>query len=95
MKKEMGNKKDAVHLEVNLSVVKSTECRAVIESALKSDSGIFGYHVDIFNKVAHIYFDKNKTSKEKIEKVISGAGFDANNIKADPGAMNKLPAECR
>src|ERR1700704_606784 len=40
MESKIEGKKDAVHFEVNLSVVKSTECQAVIESALKSDAGI-------------------------------------------------------
>ena len=95
MESKFTGKKDAVHFEVNLSVLKSTECQAIIESALKSDAGILGYHVDILNKVAHMYFDKTKTNKEKIEKLISDTGFDANNTMANPDAVNKLPAECR
>ena len=80
---------------MNLSVVKSTECQAIVESALKSDAGILGYHVDILNKVAHMYFDKTKTSKDKIEKLVSDAGFDANGTKANSDALAKLPAECK
>ena len=95
MESKVEGKKDAVHFEVNLSVVKSTECQAIIESALKSDAGILGYHVDILNKVAHMYFDKTKTSKDKIEKLVSDAGFDANGTKANPDALGKLPAECK
>ena len=95
MESKVEGKKDAVHFEVNLSVVKSTECQAIIETALKSDAGILGYHVDILNKVAHMYFDKTKTSKEKIEKLISDTGFDANGTKANPDAVSKLPQECK
>lgn len=95
LQKKFADNKDAVLFDVSLSIVKSTECQAVIESALKSDAGILGYHVDIFSRAAHIYFDKNKTGKENIEKLISGTGFDANNTKADPESVKKLPAECR
>ena len=95
LKKKYADKNDAILLDVNLSVIKSTECQAIIESALKNNAGILGYHVDIFSKAAHLYFDKTKTNKESIEKLISDTGFDANNTKADPGAVNKLPAECR
>ncbi len=95
MESKFSGKKDAVHFEVNLSPVKSSECQTVIESALQKDPGIMGYHTDIFNKVVHLYFDKSKTTKANIEKLISDAGYDANGIKANPDAVNKLPADCK
>jgi hypothetical protein len=88
-------KKDAIHFEVNLSVIKSDECQRLIESALNKDKGILDYHVDILNRVIHMYIDKTKTSKSNVEKLISEAGFDANNIKANPDAVSKLTADCK
>jgi mercuric ion binding protein len=88
-------KKDLIHFEVNLSVVKSDACEKLIESALKKDPGIVDFHVDVLSKVIHMYIDKSKTTKSNVEKLISDAGFDANNTKANPEAVNKLPAECR
>lgn len=95
METNYAGKKDAVHFDVTLSVIKSTECSALIETALKSDKGILAYHIDILNKIADMYFDKNKTSKENIKKLISDAGFDADDIKANPDAANKMTAECK
>lgn len=95
MESNYAGKKNAIHFEVNLSDVKSSECKPIIESALKSDSGVLGYHVDIYNKVAHMYFDKTKTTKANIEKIISDAGYDANTLKANPEAVTKLPKDCR
>lgn len=88
-------KPNLIHYEVNLSVVKSTDCQDILEKALKSDPGVIDFHTDILNKVVHMYFDKSKTSKNNIEKLISDVGFDANNIKANPEAANKLPKECK
>lgn len=88
-------KKDAIHFEVKLSVIKTEECKEIIESAIKKDEGIMGYHIDILNRVVHMYIDKTKTSKSNVEKLISNAGFDANNTKANPEAFAKLPADCR
>jgi periplasmic mercuric ion binding protein len=88
-------KKDLIHFEVNLSVIKSDECPSIIESALSKDPGVMDYSFDILNSVVHMYIDKTKTSKSNVEKLISDAGFDANNIKANPEAMAKLPDDCK
>lgn len=95
MESKFAGTKNAIHFEVNLSVVKSSACQTLIESALKNDAGILGFHVDILNRVVHMYFDKTKTTKANIEKLVSDAGYDANNTKANPDAFAKLPADCR
>lgn len=95
METKYAGKKDLIHFEVNLSVIKSDECETLIEKALSSDKGVVEYHIDIVNKIIHMYIDKNKTTKSNVEKLISDAGFDANNTKASPDAVSKLPAECK
>jgi hypothetical protein len=95
MEGKYAGKKDMVHFEVKLSVIKSDRCEGAIESALSSDKGIVDYHVDIINRIIHLYYDKSKTSKDNIEKLVSDAGFDANEKKANPDAVAKLPDECR
>ena len=95
LEQKNAGKKDAIHFEVKLSVIKSDECQGLIESALSKDKGILEYHVDILNRVVHMYFDKNKTSKSNIEKLVADAGFDANDTKANPEAAAKLPADCK
>ena len=42
-----------------------------------------------------MYFDKSKTSKDNIEKLISDAGYDANGKKANPDAAAKQPPDCK
>jgi Heavy metal binding domain len=88
-------KKDAIHFEVNLSVIKSEECDELIKIELEKDPGILGYSIDILNSVVHMYIDKTKTSKSKVEKLIADLGFNANNTKANPDAAAKLPADCK
>ncbi|MCI0448312.1 MAG: hypothetical protein L0Y79_00820 [Chlorobi bacterium] len=95
MEGKYAGKKDMVHFEVKLSVIKSDRCEGAIESALSSDKGIVDYHIDIIDRVIHMYFDKSKTSKDNIEKLVSNAGFDANERKANPDAVAKLPDECK
>lgn len=88
-------KKDLIHFEVKLPLIKSDECEGILEETLSKDKGIAEYHIDILNRVVHMYIDKTKTSKSNIEKLISDAGFDANDVKANPEAAAKLPAECK
>lgn len=95
MESNFAGKKDAIHFEVNLSPVKSSECKSIIETALKNDAGILGFHIDILNKVVHMYLDKSKTSKANVEKLITDAGYDANDKKANPDSINKLPNDCK
>jgi copper chaperone CopZ len=80
---------------VNVSVIKSNECERIITAALKTDPGIMGYHVDILNRVIHMYLDKTKTTKANVEKLVTDAGFDANDKKANPDAVAKLPVDCK
>jgi heavy metal-binding protein len=86
---------NAIHFEVNTSVIKSEDCMPVIDDALGKDRGVIGYHIDILNNVIHMYLDKTKTTKPNVEKLIADAGFDANNTKANPEAFNKLPQSCK
>jgi predicted small lipoprotein YifL len=95
MEKKYAGKKDLIHFEVKLSVIKSDECESLIESALSKDKGIAEYHLDIVNRVIHMYIDKAKTAKSNVEKLISEAGFDANDTKAVADAVSKLPADCK
>lgn len=95
LESKYAGKPNLIHFEVNTSVIKSTDCQEILEKALKADPGLIDLHTDILNRVVHMYIDKSKTTKDNIEKVISDAGFDANNKKANPDAISKLPKDCK
>ncbi len=95
LEKRNEGKKNAIHFEMKLAVIKSDECLPIIESALSKDQGILDYSIDILDSVIHMYIDKTKTSKSNVEKLISDAGFDANETKANPEAASGLPDDCK
>jgi periplasmic mercuric ion binding protein len=95
MEKKYAGKNDLIHFEVKLSVIKSDECQPLLEAALSKDKGVVEYHIEIVNRIIHMYIDKAKTTKSNVEKLISEAGFDANDTKATADAVSKLPAECK
>jgi hypothetical protein len=95
LEKKYAGKTDLIHFEVKLSVIKSDECEKLIEAALSKDKGVVEYHIEIVNRIIHMYINKSKTSKTNVEKLISEAGFDANDTKASADAVSKLPADCK
>ncbi len=95
LEKKYAGKNDLIHFEVKLSVIKSDECEPLLEAALSKDKGVIEYHIEIVNRIIHMYIDKTKTTKSNVEKLISEAGFDANDTKATAEAVSKLPAECK
>lgn len=80
---------------ITLPLLKSNECEEIISNSLKNDMGISESNINIFKHDIAVYFDKTKTDKAKIEKEISDGGFDANEVKANPDAKNKLPDNCK
>jgi len=93
--KKYENNKDIVNEVIMLPVIKSDECEEYITQSMKNDAGVVEYNVDLMKHNIAVYFDKTKTNKANIEKQISSAGFDANDVKANPEAVNKLPNDCK
>lgn len=87
--------KDIASEVIMLPVIKSDECEEFITESLKSDAGVVEYNVDLMKHNIAVYFDKTKTDKAKLEKQISSGGFDANDVKANPEAVKKLPKDCQ
>jgi copper chaperone CopZ len=70
-------------------------CGARLEQAVYSEKGIKRVDLDEKQKTLNIIYNPNKTSPDKIRKAISKAGFDADNVKADPKAYARLDECCR
>ena len=51
--------------------------------------------VDPVTRTVRVRYDSLKLSVKNLEFAIAKVGFAANEIPADPGAVKKLPAECR
>lgn len=97
-KKVAGNEADNgknSHEEIKIPTAQCNTCSKNITMALKKVEGISSFEVDIDEKVVHVTFDKSKTGLAKIEQAISLAGYDANNLKADPEAYENLDDCCK
>ncbi len=70
-------------------------CKKRIEGALKSTEGIQEAVVNLNNKVVKVKYDPAKISQNQIRLVIVNAGYDADDMKKDEAAFNKLPMCCQ
>jgi copper ion binding protein len=80
---------------ISLPTMQCNTCVETIQKAVEKVEGVQAVNVDLKKKMAHVDFDPTKTSREKIEKAIAAAGYDANETKRDEKAHAALPACCR
>ena len=77
--------------------VTNAACEARVRAALQRLKGI-DHPAMVFDLAAGtvtIRYDSMVLANKNIEHVIIAAGFDANELKADPAARAALPPECR
>lgn len=88
-------KKKTEIIEINTGSVICGMCKENIETALAYEKGIKKSNLDVKKKIITVKYNPKKTSPDKIRKAISEAGYDADDIKADPVAFNKLEECCK
>ena len=84
-----------VNAAVNTPTIQCGMCQKTIEMGLKKVSGVTHSAVDLETKITKVVFDIEKTDLSKIEKAISGLGYQANETLADPIAHEGLPGCCK
>ena len=70
-------------------------CKKSIESGLAYEKGIKFSKLDVPTKVLTVTYNTDKTSPEKIKEAVSKLGYDADEVKADSAAYDKLPSCCK
>lgn len=71
------------------------QCKGRIEKNLKKFDGIREADLNLKDKKVTVKYDKNQINLDKIKKIISKTGYDADDVKADPKAYKKLPKCCQ
>lgn len=80
---------------VDLPTMKCNTCSRHIQSALTKVAGVSEVNVDMDAKKATIKFISAKIDQAKIEHVIAESGYDANGVKRNAEAYEKLPECCK
>src|ERR1041385_2055417 len=70
-------------------------CKERIEKQVSLMKGVKKADLDLATKVLTVEYKAKKTSPNKIRKVISDIGYDADDVKANNKANKNLPACCQ
>ena len=70
-------------------------CRTTLEKAMAYEKGVKAAELDVESKMLTVVYQPDKTSIEKLRLAVSRAGYDANSVKADQRAHDRLPDCCQ
>lgn len=71
------------------------QCKTRLEEKLTYTKGVKFAELDLETKIIVVGYSEKKISKDEIKKIISELGYDADDVKANPEAYEKLPACCK
>jgi periplasmic mercuric ion binding protein len=86
------------HKEEEISIKTSAVCgmcKNTIEKDLSYEKGVKSAKLDVKTSVLTVKYDQKKTSPEKIRTALSKIGYDADGVKADAKAYEKLDSCCK
>ncbi|PKQ68260.1 heavy-metal-associated domain-containing protein [Raineya orbicola] len=70
-------------------------CKKKIEKDLSYEKGVVSADLNVETKIVTIKYNPKKTNVTKIKKAINKAGYDADELPANPKAYKKLPECCK
>jgi mercuric ion binding protein len=80
---------------INTPTVQCEECKARIEKYLSHEEGILKVEVDYKKKTTKVKYLADRTNVENIKTLIANAGYDADDITAEPDSYKRLPICCK
>jgi len=82
--------------EIKIPQAKCEQCKQIIENtAPKYVDGLVKINVIFKRGIAQVQFYPDRTNLEEIKTAIANAGFDADDVTANPDTYKKLPACCK
>ena len=70
-------------------------CKERIEKVVSATKGVKSVSVDVDKKETTVVFNPKQTNAEAIKKAIAGIGYDADDVKGETTAYEKLPSCCQ
>lgn len=71
------------------------ECKTRLEGKLNFTKGIKFAELDVPSKKLTVKFSPKTISLDEIKKIVSDLGYQADEVKANPEAYEKLPSCCK
>ena len=88
-------KKGVQTVTIQTPTVQCESCKKRIEEYLKREDGVQKSNVDFKKHVTKVTYVAERTNVENIKAAIANAGYDADDVKAETEAYNKLPKCCQ
>lgn len=88
-------KKTTVETVVIQTSAECGDCKDRIEEMLNYTKGIKFSELDLETKKVTVKYSTKKITSQQIKSKLSELGYDADEIKANPSSVRKLPACCQ
>lgn len=82
-------------VEIKTPTVQCQECKDRIEKYMSHEEGILKINVDYKRKITKVTFLTDRTNIENVKALIANAGYDADDITAEPDSYKRLPPCCK
>ena len=70
-------------------------CKKTLEKDLSFEKGVSKSILNLDDKILTVIYNPKKTDADKIRLAITKSGYDADSLKADLKAFNRLPDCCK
>ena len=80
------------HVLVSIPTVQCTMDKKIINKAVYNLKGVGLIRVNLDEKTAYVAYEPTKVRIEEIENTIAASGYDANGVKRDKKASERLPS---
>ena len=80
---------------IKTPTVQCDQCKRRIENYVSREEGVQQVVVDYKKKTTKVTYLIDRTSIENVRTAIANAGYDADEVTAEPSAYEKLPACCK
>jgi len=70
-------------------------CKERIENHLVHEYGVSSVRADYHHHTVAVSWYVDRTNIENIKTALANMGYDADDVKADPDAYNRLPVTCQ
>jgi len=87
--------KPQMTVKISTPTVQCDMCKKRIEDYLKRHDGVLSVNVNYRKKETTVKYLTDRTNEENIKAAIANAGYDANEIAANPDSYNALPKCCK
>lgn len=89
------NAQKAQTVTIKTPTVQCESCKTRIENILAREEGVAKAVVNYKNKTTKVTFWTERTNIENVKTAIANAGYDADDVTANPEAYKKLPQCCK